>query len=376
MSRLRVCLVALAPYPGIYLPEVRNIRDELLALGHELVIIAANAHAQRPTYTKEGAIEVYTLPTRNRLQTELFFTRAALRIRKLQPDVTHIVWRFGAGIVPMLTRGIPAIMDIRTGSISNTRWRRLLENGLMWLEQYCFRAVTIVDEPLAHKLHIHADAYIPQGVPSFMLDAQPSAADITRAREAMGAKPSSMLGVFVGTSYLRNLETLIKGFYTAHEQEPDLHLAIIGDAAERPELQSLVAEAPGGCVRLLPNIPNQSLPPYLAGAAFGVSYVPITPGFTYQQSTKIPQFFAFNLPVLATATQANQHFISDGKNGVLIRDTEQDVCEGFLRLHALAKNPKWRQEVGNVNAHWLTAYSWRNIVAHQLVPLYRQLTHA
>lgn len=374
-SNLKICLISTTPYPGVYFPELRNIAFELENIGKNIVIIAAKQSPKDPDFEIINKKSVYRLPFFQRFDQETFFVRCAFIIYREKISIVHIFWRFGAILLPLLFffSFKQFIVDIRTGSVSNNSIRRRAENMILRIESLFFHRRIVVDEPLAIKLDIHSDEYLPQGIPSHMLNTRYSPSKLYILREKLSISNSDTVGIYVGTSYLRNLDIVFEGCRRAKKTIPSLKIIILGDALYDKYLHRLIESTElKEYITLLGSISNENVALYMKIAHFGISFVPITKGFDKQQSIKILEYMANDLPVLATKTSSNQSFIHDGRNGVLINDTEEDVLNGIRRMATLLVDQNFHHRLTSFNEQFIKKYSWKKLVQNKLLPLYER----
>lgn len=366
-----ICFIAITAFPGLALPELQHMSAQLAQRGWPQLIIAKRESGQL-ALEHNGPVTIIRLWCRNRIEVESFFWRATRIVRRERPRLVHALWRFGAGMVPLLVGPLRphCLLDVRTGSIDPRTWRRQLENVLLRFDRAPYRWVSTLDEGLDRALHLKADAYVPMGTASTWRYHQLTVQDRDNHRERLGFMPTEVVGIYLGTSVWRKLPILFEAFRRARETDAHLRLLVIGDAASNPQL---VHSAAGEGIRVQAAVPYDKLTPWLACADFGIAFVPQTPGFTHQQSTKIFDYFSFHLPVLATKTAANQTFIADGRNGVLTSDTTESVRHGLIRMSRLLAEANFRQTTAEHADRCLQRYSWDAIVTRQLLPLYERI---
>lgn len=307
---MKICFIAVTPYPGFTFPELRNAAAELTKLGNAVTVIVSHQSDEALREVNQS-ISIIRIPVRNRWQIETFLWRAARIAKKMKPDIVHVFWRFGARVVPCIVGRRKCLLDIRTGSIDERQWRRRFENALLRLDCSFFRFAATLDEQLTKYLQIHVDGYIPEGIPQNILN-NPDTNQRQEIRKEHGWHNDEIVGIYIGTAYLRHLDQLFEGWNSFRSKDTKIRLVVIGDAIRQKVLSNFVRTA-NNSITLHPNISPDKLWPLLRAADFGVAYVPKTPGFAYQQSTKILEYVAAGLPVLATNTPTNMHFIIDGK---------------------------------------------------------------
>jgi len=374
-NNLKICLISTTPYPGIYFPELRNIALELERVNKNVVIIAIKQSPNEPDFEIAGGKRIYRISFVGRFKQEIFFLRCAFIIRKENPRIIHVFWRFGAALLPLafLFSSKRFILDIRTGSVSNHPIRRHTENMLLRVESIFFHRRLVVDESLAKKLGIRSNGYLPQGIPSHMIDARYSLNELNQIRKELHISDSNIVGIYVGTSYLRNLDIMFEGCRQAKKTIPFLKIIILGDALQDEYLCRLIkANNLKDCIILLGNIPNVKVASYLKIANFGISFIPITEGFDKQQSIKVLEYIANSLPIIATKTSSNQSFVCEGKNGILINDTAEDVANGIRRIAILLSDQGFHRRLVSFNNQFIEKFSWQKLVQNKLLPMYEQ----
>lgn len=368
---MRGALVAISPFPGTALPEFRSLSDALETVGVDHLIIARREVGQ-PSEERQGHRTIKRLWVRNRWETETFFWQASFILRRHQTDFIHIIWRFGAAVIPLLlgSRGKQCLMDVRTGSISNQALRRWIENTLIRWERHWFTWAVTLDQELNQHLRLRAQAFLPMGISSVLLGKRKDRANRQTIREKLGFSASHVVGLYIGTAYLRQLAEMFRGFATAYQHQPNLRLVVVGDGYSNQHLQQLAEKMP---ITLLPSMPLEMLSEFFSAADFGISYVPTKPWFTHQQSTKILDYSVFALPVLATATKSNQRFVDDGVNGVLCGDTPADVAVGLARITTRLVDEGFIKKNRRRADELTRTYAWEYLVRQNLLPLYHQM---
>jgi glycosyltransferase involved in cell wall biosynthesis len=167
--------------------------------------------------------------------------------------------------------------------------------------------------------------------------------------------------LYVGTLYNRKLHHAIEGFstfYNRHKNLIPLKFSIIGsgpgneistlkDTAERLGVSSVV--------RILGRVPHDKIKPYFDTHNIGLSYIPITKYYDFQPATKTYEYLLSGMPVLATATSANQQVI-DEKNGVISGDTPKDISDALATVYDRLSS--YDSSVIRKNA---ATYNWKSI---------------
>jgi glycosyltransferase involved in cell wall biosynthesis len=175
--------------------------------------------------------------------------------------------------------------------------------------------------------------------------------------------------LYVGALDDRNISETLKGlhlFLQKNERSTvSLTYYIIGFGAETEILKI------GNCiseynlsdfVKIEGRKTYEELIPYFEMSNIGVVYIPQTPWYDCQPTTKLFEYMLAGMPVIATNTYENR-LIVNTTNGVLINDTPEDFCKGLTNLFTALnsfKSSEIRQSV--------EAYTWEKIVKTNLKP--------
>lgn len=119
----------------------------------------------------------------------------------------------------------------------------------------------------------------------------------------------------------RNLVPLSQAVIKANEEGMKFKLLIIGTGTEQP-LISPLAKLSEGAVDLLPPVPHQDIPLFLAKAHIGVTSLPLPFDKKYEASSpvKIFEYLAAGLPILATQNYCHTHVVGSGRYAFWIKE--------------------------------------------------------
>jgi glycosyltransferase involved in cell wall biosynthesis len=176
--------------------------------------------------------------------------------------------------------------------------------------------------------------------------------------------------LYIGTMTNRHIPQTIEGLsmYLTKNPHAKITYDIVGGDNGEGELKHVEEVVKkyglGEYIRVHGPKPHNELKPFLDNCNVGISYVPITDYFQYQPPTKTYEYAFSGLATIATATFANSEIIND-TNGIIIKDTPEDFCQGLEKIKSLKFNSKLiRQSVSK--------FSWKNIVSKYLVPIIEQ----
>jgi len=374
----RVVIVTLKEFPGHFFPEGKNYARCLCEAGRRVTVIAPRYPGQLDKETA-GGIEIIRPLKAGRLRFKLLFPLAAFIIRKLNPESVIVFWEPGAAVVSWLLPGGKTVKlcDFRTGAINDGIKGRVID-GLIRFEARFFDGVMTIDRALGDKLFGAAFKrpvfYLPMGLDYGACQAALQPAERERLRAGLGFSPGQVIGIYVGTSYRRELEKFFAAVALANRTAPDLRVLVVGDAASdaalmgRETVRRLVAS---GIVTLAGGRPFAELVKYLKAADFGICFVPQRPYFDKQTSTKIKEYSACALPVVTTATAANRQLVGHGAAGLVAEDDPESFAAaltemvgrlGFFRAGAAAGRTSF------------ASYDWAELVRRHLLPALAQFS--
>jgi glycosyltransferase involved in cell wall biosynthesis len=275
-------------------------------------------------------------------------------IKNEKPDLVFIVYVRFISIVRFFIPNTKFIFDIRTGSLFKNASKRYLWNSLLRLESVLFRRITIISEGLRKGLHITARkcTWLPLG------------GNIIFSKKDF----SSLQLLYIGTLDQRNIHTTIEGFARFKNEFPSITVSydIAGYGKEETEelIRSTIAE---NCmeefVRFHGRVPYYKVEDFLKRANIGIVYLPITPYYDHQPTTKLFEFLLSGIPVIATNTSENRSIVNDS-NGILISDNVEDFYNGLKQMKD--KHNQYNEESirNSVNS-----FTWESIVKQNLKPV-------
>jgi len=275
-------------------------------------------------------------------------------IKNEKPDLVFIVYVRFISVVRFFIPNTQFIFDIRTGSLFEKPLKRYFWNLLLRLESTLFRRITIISEGLREDLRIAARkcSWLPLG-----------------GNRVAGKKDySSIKLLYLGTLDQRNIYTTIEGFALFKKEFPgvDITYDIVGygkDEAEELIRSSISETGFENSIRFHGRVPYSRVEDFLKGANTGVVFLPVTPYYQHQPTTKLFEFLLAGIPVIATNTEENRSIVTD-INGILIDDTP----EGFLNgLKIISKKLGLFNE--DLIRDSVSSYTWESIVEQHLKPV-------
>jgi glycosyltransferase involved in cell wall biosynthesis len=162
-------------------------------------------------------------------------------------------------------------------------------------------------------------------------------------RESHGIAPSARVVIYVGRlSHEKGLRPLIGGFARAARQVPEALLALVGDGALRPELETLARQAKlhPGQIRFVGRVAASEIPFWLRASDI-FSLTSPSEGF----ACALLEAMSVGLPSVVSAIPANLQLIDEGVHGLTVPyDGEEAIAEAFLKLF---RDAEMRRKMGN-----------------------------
>ena len=203
---------------------------------------------------------------------------------------------FGAKLVVFLKEPVPELFETRSGSPS---LRRTLVAAEQLAVRVSDRAITVTDELRATMVGRGARA----DKMSVVLNSVPlPAAMAVRAARLAPHSPGSFMVVTHGLLETRyGVDVIVRACIEAHRTIPGLRLWIMGEGPAEGEIRSLVErEDAGGVVSVLGFVSSQELSQRLSQADVGVIAQLPSPYANLVHTTKMYEYFALGMPVIAS----------------------------------------------------------------------------
>lgn len=178
--------------------------------------------------------------------------------------------------------------------------------------------------------------------------------------------------LYVGILQKRHIGKTVDGFslfYKKYVGKVSLKYDIVGfspDEKDEEEIRYKVEEYELDNIVTFHGIKNhEELQSYLEDATIGICFVPQTPYFEIQPSTKIVEYALSGLITIATDTYENRKLISN-TNGFICQDNAESFCDSLEKIYLNLDNYK-----DSVIRESLIQYHWQTIVENTLAPLLR-----
>ena len=306
----------------------------------------------------EGVKVIYIPSVCNYFTRALQFLVEIIKlINKEKFNIIFIDYFLGASILAIFTKKIKTVLDIRTGSIAISKWKRLRQNWVLRCERHFFKNVSVISESVGKTLNLHKTSNIlPLG-----------AVQISNKQKTF----NKLKLLYVGTFNNRNIEITIEAVAKfVDEVSSNISYQIVGYGSEMEIalLQKFIIKYNlKGIVSYEGRIKIEDLIAYFDNNNIGVTFIPITNYFTHQPPTKLFEYALSGMVNIATKTEYNKKLITK-VNGVLCSDNSNGFYSALCEIHRNLKNYN-STHIKNS----LASYNWDQIVREKLIPILKSI---
>lgn len=361
----RIALVYV--YSPVSTPDHLHLAQAFAACGHEAYLFTGNDSGQidSSACTSAGSKELDVLPGSPALWagSRRAWARAAraigVRLKALRADLVFVYLPKAAWLVPLFgPRKTTYILDVRQagrshdpgvrGALSDvaTRIRLLgqrclLFDGMSFLSREQQRWA--VGLPSAWLSHV-----VPLGVPAAFLTTprQPSTSGTTEF-------------IYSGTlATERRLEVLLEAAAIVRRTANRFMLTLAGPDGSNGHY-SRVVQSMGleSVVRFTGALGMAELALSIQRAHVALAYVPLTRVYTHQPSLKAIEYRALGIPIIGTATAHNRQLILEGKNGLVIDDSAEQLADAMLAT----MQPGWLARASALAQAMRSGITWEHV---------------
>lgn len=286
-------------------------------------------------------------------------------IAKMSRDSDLIIVKYfpGCVVLRVMIRDKPILLDFRSRSVVESLVKRRLQDSLAWFEARYFRYISVVSPTLAEMIGRKDARVIGIGA-----DPRPE------VKIATARQHHQLRLLYVGTLTGRRLDVLLCGFKTAIESGLNLYLDIVGSAESRDEFDDLRKLANELCleqyITFHGHLIGQRLDYRLQQADIGLVHVPNEQRYSGQPSTKLFEYWASGLPVLASDYPENRSRVRPDL-GELYDFSASGFASGISRIS------RRMDDFSHVNiVNVAMQYAWQAILERDLLPYVRSILRA
>ena len=371
----RVAIAVHAVYPGD--PRVRRQSDALVEAGYEVDIISLRQPGE-PAEETNGRRRIVRLPVNRtfvgfagHLAEYVAFTamvawRLALEHRHRRDALIQVATvpdflAFAA--LPEKLAGTPLLLDLHEDmpEFFRDRFRHPLLRPLLPLVTGTTRAAAAIPD---HLITVHEplrELSIERGVPPDRISVVMNSADArlfdAGAHERRAFMADGVLRLVHHSNFQRiyGLDVAIEGLARLRPGL-DWRLDVYGDGPWREQIEAAIERTgTGDRVILHGRVEMDDLPSLLADADIGLVPSLAEPYLDYSLSTKLLEYAAMGVPIVASDLATFRHHFTDGA----IRFVPGGDPETLARaVEALADDPEGTVAMGREAQHQAAAYDW------------------
>jgi len=376
---------------GDYLPR-HGVRCALVGKPSELAVSAGSAQFERVEVSAQGG---------GRVRRELSFlatcTAALLRARRRHCAVIQVRDMVSIGLLGLIIarcKGIPfaywmsflmcegriARARALVAAHGGLRHRLVLFKGLLE-ERLLYRFIL----PHAQHVFVQSDAMLEmmaaKGVPRERLSAVPMGVNTevlaagTVCGEQLPGWTEGPLLAYLGTlDPSRQIVRMIDALAIVRATVPDARLLLIGGAARQQDVAQLQAHAEqlglGEAVRITGWLPSEQAWKLLVGADAAVSYIPRNQVYDVSSPTKLLEYLALGMPVVANDSPDQVRVLEGSDAGWLVESSTEAMADGLLQI--LRDMPAARARAASGPAYIEAQRSYR-VIASAVARQYRRM---
>lgn len=332
----------------------------LTSLGHKVVFLCNDYHLKK---VEVPNVKVIYVDEPNSIKWRLRFSKLIKPILKeYKIDVVLFEYYKGCFLNAHLFGKTPALLDVRTGDVAKNKIKRTFFNWLIKFESFFFTRTITLSESLAKKLKFKEGSYDIVTLGSDIFDDSPKQYEDINL-------------LYVGTLKQRDIHKTVQGLAKFMKERPQAkcHYDIIGFGTpeEESHIGDLIKEHNlEGIVEFHGRINYEFLKPYFERANVGVGFVPMTPYYDCQPSTKIYEYVLSGLYCIATNTYENKLTV-DSRNGVLCDDSADSFASALIRYYDSDRTKLNSEEIRES----MSRYLWANVISEQLLPAFERACH-
>ncbi len=189
--------------------------------------------------------------------------------------------------------------------------------------------------------------------------------DSSEVRRKWGLQESDQVIVFVGTLFeFSGLDGFIRQFPEVIKEIPEAKLLIVGDGAQRPELERIISELGLEKQVIITGFqPYQTMPQYINLATVCINPFLITDATRDIFPSKIVQYIACGKAAVATPLPGIKTLLPGESHGVIYAASADEAVGEVV---SLLKSTERRQQLGDAGLNYVRQVHSHEKIAHQL----------
>lgn len=371
---MRVCMLAYTFYEADN--RVRRYAEALAKRGDDVDAVALRREGQ-PDFEVICGVHVYRIQKRIIDETGpfsylwkllLFFMRSAwfltLRSGKQRYEVIHVHsvpdFEVFATLVPKIlgTRIIIDIHDI-VPEFYASKFKVGEQSPIFRLLLLIEKLSTAYADQVIVSNHLWREKLIRRSVPAEKCVAIINYPDLSifHRRQSQRTANGEFRMCYPGTlNQHQGLDVAIRAVALLRDKLPNLKFLIIGDGPDREKLKSLVQqEHLRNHVSFQGFVPMETIAETMAGVDLGIVPKRCNSFGNEAFSTKIMEFMAMGVPVVASSTRIDRHYFNDDLVQFFESDNAADLA---AKVMCLVEHPQKRKLISAAAARFIDKNNW------------------
>ena len=340
------------PHVNGIVTHVKSLKDGLEQLGHEVLVVTADASARRH-YIANGILHCPARTSKRFYGYGIAMPLSTTRLKYVsdfQPDIIHVHNEFGIGLSGMMIAkvlGVALVYTLHTmydeyiyyiapqvlapfATKFSHQYTKMFARSAQALtgpskkcEEYfrkegVYKPVNVIPNPVDLDA-FNLDAVDPQKKHDF--------------REKLGYNQDATVGIFVGRlGREKSVDILLQYWKETIRPEENIRLLVVGDGPCREQLQEQAGQLGiTDMVSFAGKVLHEDIPPYYAACDFY-----ITASTSDTNSISMLEGMATGLPVLQITDPLNEGQVQDGVNGFIFH-TAEEMAEKIRMLRNMPK---------------------------------------
>ncbi|GKH47160.1 MULTISPECIES: glycosyltransferase [Anaerotruncus] len=338
------------PHVNGVVTHVKSLKDGLEQLGHEVLIVTADASARRH-YVSDGVLHCPAHTSKRFYGYGVAMPLSTTRLKyvyQFRPDVIHIHNEFGIGLSGMMIAKVLRVALVYTLHTMYDEYiyyiapQPLVPAATKFSHQYTKLFAKLAQEVTGpskkcEEYFRKAGVYkpvnvIPNPVDLDMFDPGKIPEEKKNAfREKFGYQHGETVGLFVGRlGREKSVDLLLDYWKKTIRPEENIRLLVIGDGPCREELEEqAVRLGITDMVTFAGKVLHTDMPPYVGTCDFY-----ITASTSDTDSISMLEGMAMGLPVLQIIDPLNEGQVRDGVNGYIFHDAK-DMADKIRMLKTM-----------------------------------------
>lgn len=196
----------------------------------------------------------------------------------------------------------------------------------------------------------------------------PNGVDVSKY-QSTNEEPNPQIIYTGNVGHAQDLEACIRAMNKI--EQPDTTFKIVGDGDVREKLERLAAkEGLGEDVEFTGLVPREEIPGMLNNSMVGVAPLKKTEELEYAVPTKVYEYMATELPVVATGVGEIERILEESNGGIPIDNDSEALSD---TLEELLDNPELRREFGESGREYIMGNYSRESIATDLSDMLYEL---